>query len=87
MRYYVYVLLSLSDRQLYVGFTTDLQKRLKVHAQGRGKTTKSGRPFRLIHYEYYVNESDARAREIFLKSGFGRRNLREALKRTLKELQ
>ena len=42
------------------------------------------RPLKLIHYEYFVNKEDAEAREKFLKIGFGREQLRQALKRRLK---
>ena len=82
-RYYVYTLFSLRDKKLYTGFTTDLKDRLSSHARGEVKSTAGRRPLRLIHYEYFVNEKDAKAREVFLKSGFGRTNLKQALKRTL----
>lgn len=42
---------------------------------------------KLIHYEYFITEADAKARERFLKSGFGRKQLRQAIKRTLEELK
>lgn len=85
-RYYVYVLFSLKDHKLYIGFTTDLKRRLKEHFDGFVIATKHRLPLKLIHYEYFVNESDAKAREKFFKSGFGREQLRQALKRTLNEL-
>ena len=83
-RYYVYSLLSIKDGKLYAGFTTDLKNRLQQHARGEVKSTKDRRPLKLIHYEYFVNKEDARAREVFLKSGFGREQLRKSLKRTLR---
>ena len=82
-RFYVYTLLSLQDKNLYTGFTTNLKDRLSRHARGEVKSTANRRPLRLIHYEYFINKDDAMAREIFLKSGFGRNNLKSALKRTL----
>ena len=82
-RYYIYTLLSLKDRKFYAGFTTNLKKRLQEHARGGVKSTQNRRPLKLIHYEYFINEQDARAREVFLKSGFGRNQLKQALKRTL----
>ena len=84
--YYVYVLYFFKDKGLYIGFTTNLKRRLVEHARGLSKATKFRRPFLLIHYEYFINKADAKAREIFLKSGFGRRQLKEALKRTRKIL-
>jgi len=84
-RYYVYTLFSLKDKKLYAGFTTDLKDRLSRHARGEVRSTVNRRPLKLIHYEYFVNEEDAKAREVFLKSGFGRNNLKQALKRTLEQ--
>ncbi len=82
-KYYVYTLLSLKDFNLYTGFTTNLKRRLDEHAGGLVISTKIRIPFKLIHYEYFVNLEDAKAREMFLKSGFGRAQLKQSLKRTL----
>ncbi len=85
-KFYVYILLSLKDKKFYVGFTADLKDRLSRHARGEVRSTMNRRPLKLIHYEYFINEDDAKAREVFLKSGFGRDNMRKALKRTLSNL-
>jgi putative endonuclease len=85
-KFYVYTLFSLKDKKLYTGFTTDLKKRLKEHAKGLSKATKSRRPFLLIHYEYFINKKDAEVREKFLKSGFGRKQLNLSLKKTLNQI-
>ncbi len=82
-KYYIYILLSSHDGRFYVGYTTDLKRRLTEHSKGLVTSTKFRRPFKLIHYEYFINEMDAKARERFLKSGFGRKQLKESLKRTL----
>lgn len=82
-KYYVYTLLSLKDFEFYTGFTTDLKRRLIEHARGLVISTRIRIPFKLIHYEYFVNLQDAKAREVFLKSGFGRAQLKQSLKRTL----
>lgn len=82
-KFYVYTLLSLKDGKFYSGYTTDLKNRLAEHVAGRVKSTRLRAPFKLIHYEYFINLSDAKAREKFLKSGFGRKQLKESLKRTL----
>ena len=82
-RYYVYTLLSFKDKRFYTGFTTNLKQRLQKHARGEVKSTKDRRPLKLIHYEYFIDKADAEAREKFLKSGFGRNQLKQALKRTL----
>ena len=75
--------MSLKDDKLYTGFTTNLKSRLQEHARGGVKSTQNRRPLGLIHYEYFINEGDAKAREVFLKSGFGRNQTKQALKRTL----
>ena len=85
-RYYVYILLSLKDRGLYIGFTTDLKKRLTQHAKSQVTATKLRTPFLLIHYEYFINKVDGKAREEFLKSGYGRKQLKQVLKRTFKNI-
>jgi len=59
---------------------------LLEHAKGKVRSTKDRRPLKLIHYEYFIDKVDAKAREIFLKSGFGRNQLKESLKRTLTNL-
>ncbi|RJP47076.1 MAG: GIY-YIG nuclease family protein [Armatimonadetes bacterium] len=82
-KFYVYILQSLRDKGLYIGYTTDLKKRLVQHANGRVVSTKLRLPFKLIHYEYFVNSKDAKAREEYLKSGYGRKQLKEFLKNTL----
>lgn len=85
-KFYVYILFSLKDKKFYTGFTSDLKDRLSSHARGEVRSTSNRRPLKLIHYEYFVNEDDAKAREVFLKSGFGRENMKKALKRTLIDL-
>lgn len=86
-RFYVYTLISMLDKKFYIGFTTNLKQRLQQHARGEVKSTKNRRPLKLIHYEYFINKVDAEAREKFLKSGFGRSQLRQSMKRTLNIFQ
>ncbi|MBI2268415.1 MAG: GIY-YIG nuclease family protein [Candidatus Blackburnbacteria bacterium] len=85
-KYYIYVLFSIKDHKFYVGFSTNLKNRLREHASGLVVSTRNRRPLKLIHYEYFIDKADAKAREVFLKSGFGRSQLKEALKRTLVKL-
>ena len=68
---------------LYTGFTTDLDERLTAHNEGRTKSTR-GHQWKLVYYEAYASEKDARMREARLKrSGKARRALRERLKASL----
>jgi putative endonuclease len=82
-RYYVYILYFYKDRGFYIGYTTELKKRLTQHANGKVFATKDRIPFKLIHYEYFINKADAKAREEYLKSGYGRNQLKQFLKKTL----
>ncbi|MGO8987975.1 MAG: GIY-YIG nuclease family protein [bacterium] len=81
--YYVYVIRSQKDKQFYTGFTSDLQNRFREHNAGRVSSTKGRCPFELIYYETCLNEQDALAREKYLKSGMGKRYLKNRLKRFL----
>lgn len=65
--YYVYVIKSLRDEQLYFGYTSDLKKRLEKHQQGKVRSTKSRKPFCLIYYEAYYSKELALNREKQLK--------------------
>jgi putative endonuclease len=82
LEYCVYVLLSLSDNKLYIGFTTDLKRRLTEHFQGRNTSTKSRRPFNLIFCEYFISKQDALRREKYLKTTAGKKGLRLILRKT-----
>ena len=65
--HYVYVLRSQKDRQLYIGYTSNLESRLAEHNAGTCSSTKDRRPFDLVYYEAYSSEHDARLREVRLK--------------------
>ncbi|MFY0603814.1 MAG: GIY-YIG nuclease family protein [Flavobacteriaceae bacterium] len=78
--FFVYVIKSEKDGRLYKGFTTDLNRRLKEHNQGRTKSTKGYVPWGLVYFEEVSTRSLAREREKFLKSGQGRDYLKENIK-------
>ncbi len=84
--YYVYILFSEKDKELYTGFSPDLKSRFKAHSNGFVKATKHRRPLKLIYYEAYAKELDARRREKYLKGGNGRSELKIQLKEILQEL-
>jgi putative endonuclease len=65
--FYLYILKSKRDGQLYIGSTNDLRKRFKEHNEGKVFSTKFRTPFELIFYEAYKAEKDARKRESNLK--------------------
>ena len=84
--YYVYVLISDSDKRFYTGATSDLKKRMQRHNNGEVPSTSERRPVRLIYYEACVSKEDAFRREKYLKTGMGKRYLRNRLKDYLEEL-
>lgn len=87
LQYCVYVLISLKDRNLYVGYTTDLQKRLTAHFDGKVDSTAARRPFRLIYCEYHHSMSDAKRREQYLKTSAGKTALKLILRDVLAEFR
>jgi putative endonuclease len=84
--FYIYILFSEKDKLLYTGFTPDLKARISKHAKGMVKATKHRRPLRLIYYEAYTSELDARKREVYLKGGKGKSELKVQLKDIFKKI-
>ncbi|RZJ82556.1 MAG: GIY-YIG nuclease family protein [Flavobacterium sp.] len=70
--YYVYAIKSEVDGRIYVGFSLDVEKRLKQHNAGKTKSTKGYRPWRLIFTEEVLSRIAARAIEKYYKSGIGK---------------
>lgn len=79
-QYYVYILESKKDGFLYTGCTHDLKNRLQEHNNGKVFSTKSRLPIKLIYYEMCLSKKDAYAREKYLKSGMGKRYLKNRLR-------
>lgn len=66
-KHYTYIL-ECKDQTLYTGYTTDIERRLKVHNDGKGaKYTKIRRPVKLVYHEEFDNKSEALKREYALK--------------------
>ncbi len=83
--YSVYLLENQSDKSWYIGFTSDLKRRVKEHnSKQGGRTTriKKGK-WKLVYAEAYTNKEDAIGREKFLKSGSGYRYLKKQLRNYL----
>lgn len=76
----VYILESRDDGKRYIGYTTNLRKRLAFHNRGQVRSTKSRRPFALIYCEGCLLKKDAMRRERYLKTTGGRRFLAKRLK-------
>ena len=82
--WYVYVLESQKNGNLYKGFCKDLQKRVSQHNFGETYSTKSGMPWELIYYEAFKSKEDAIVREKYLKTGWGRNSLQKILQNYFK---
>lgn len=64
---YVYIL-ECSDKSLYTGWTVDIDKRVKVHNEGKASKYTRGRlPVRLVHLEEYDDKIQAQKREWEIK--------------------
>ena len=75
---YTYILYSSSTNKFYIGSSRrDSQTRLEEHNQGKTKSTKAGVPWQFVWEEEHLHYSEARKREIFLKSGVGRNWIKE----------
>jgi putative endonuclease len=87
MRFYItYVLFSERDKQLYIGYTNNLERRIEQHQNGEVLSTSSRRPLRLIYYEAHLLKATALRRERYFKTSSGRRTLKIILKETLEDL-
>lgn len=84
--FFTYILYSLHDGKLYIGYSSDVMERFRRHRAGDVPATKHRRPLELIYYEAYLTEQEAKRRETFLKGGAGRIQLKAQLEPTLKRL-
>jgi len=84
--FYVYIIQNQKKGHWYTGYTKDLKKRLLEHNKGLNFSTKNKGSWELIYYEASLEKKDAMAREKFLKSGMGKRYLKNRLKFFLKEI-
>jgi putative endonuclease len=72
----VYAIKSVKRNYIYVGISKNLSRRLDEHNDGKNKTTKPYKPFKLIYSESFKTRSEARKREIYFKSGSGKEFLK-----------
>ena len=83
MDYFVYIV-KCSDRSLYTGITTDIEKRLAQHngvTKGGAKYTKMHRPVVLVYSETVASRSEATVREHQIKE-LSRKEKEELIKTT-----
>ena len=78
MYYYVYMLRSKSIKTVtYIGYTNNLEKRIKLHNTGKGAKFTRGRKWILIYKEKFKSKKEAISREYYIKNN---RSLRDNLK-------
>jgi putative endonuclease len=82
--YSVYILYSASSGKTYTGFSDDVKRRLFEHnvSEKKGYTLRY-RPWVLIHEESYETKPEAIMRERYLKSGRGREEIKEIVRKYL----
>ncbi len=59
----VYILQSLKNNHYYIGSTTDLDRRLQEHNNGKNISTRNKGPYKVIYYEFWPTIKMARKRE------------------------
>ncbi|MCX6806873.1 MAG: GIY-YIG nuclease family protein [Candidatus Berkelbacteria bacterium] len=84
--FYVYILFSKKDSELYTGITDNLKNRIERHQRGLVKATRYRLPLKLIYYESYLEKPDAKRREKYLKGGKGRGELKIQLHNCLEKM-
>jgi len=79
--FYTYVLLCELGlkHSFYIGYCEDLKNRFSENEHKKVTTTKKFDKIALVYYEACLNKTDARKREIQLKTGFGRGYLKRRL--------
>ena len=72
MSYFVYMIQTEcnSTKKTYVGYTNNLEKRIKLHNKGKGAKSTKGRKWKLIYYETYTNKNEALKNEYSLKKNY-----------------
>ncbi|MFZ6014759.1 MAG: GIY-YIG nuclease family protein [Patescibacteria group bacterium] len=84
--FYAYVLVSLKDGKLYIGQTNLLKRRLSEHWRGDVESTRHRRPLKLIFAELFLTRQESERRELWLKSGAGREELKKILSISLQKV-
>ena len=82
MSFYVYMLKSIGSNSVtYVGYTSNLKKRIGLHNNGRGAKFTRGRKWKLIFKEKCNSKSEAISREYYIKHN---RKIRNKIKNNYK---
>ncbi|WP_440923741.1 GIY-YIG nuclease family protein [Candidatus Pelagibacter sp.] len=77
MSYFVYLIVSKLKKNKkfsYVGYTSNLKKRINLHNLGKGAKFTRGKKWRLVYYKKYDSKSLAMKNEYILKKDYKLRN-------------
>ncbi|WP_422079905.1 GIY-YIG nuclease family protein [Ulvibacterium sp.] len=77
--YFVYALWSERYDRIYVGFSNDPDRRLREHNSGKDGFTKRYVPWQRFYMEQAEDATEARKKEKYYKSGWGRKRLKSIL--------
>ncbi|HPT39999.1 MAG TPA: GIY-YIG nuclease family protein [Candidatus Paceibacterota bacterium] len=78
--FYVYILKSLKDNDLYIGRTNNIDRRIKEHNNGKVSSTKSRRPFVFLKIIEVESEKESVEMEKEYKKGFRREQIKREFK-------
>ena len=76
MKYFVYILKSKNHNKTYIGYTNNLERRLKEHNSGKSIFTSKFVPWKIIYKEEFDQDIEARKKEKYYKPSAGRRKIK-----------
>ena len=79
--FYCYILFD--NLRFYIGSTKDLKRRIIEHKYGKVKSTKYRKELKLIFYEAFLSEKDAKRREKYFKTTKGKKSLKLILRESI----
>ena len=65
--YFTYILQSQKDRSFYIGYSSNLEQRVEQHNKATTGYTSTKKPWKLVYFETFEFETDARKRERAIK--------------------
>jgi len=80
MKYFVYILYSQHRDRYYIGYSQDPLERLEEHNLGATKSTRPGRPWKIVYIEKCENKSTAIKRELEIKKMKSRKYIESLFK-------
>ena len=77
MKYFVYLLISGNNKKsvTYVGYTSNIKNRLKLHNNSKGAKFTRGRQWKLLYKKAFNTKSSAMKNEYLLKKNIKKRSI------------